>query len=242
MPVILAGPQFNWSWGFESVLKNPLFLRDSRRLLEIPEPVFDAAVDAVEAAEGFAGPSRLEALVGAAIGDQSQRQALTNFLVNFAAFRLEAGDVDDFAPDVEGRTRSALSAKLDAGELDALCARLRKIVAPKRALLRQAKADKLASRTGAGFQELSITCDLRPIFDDGRELIEGLMPITTLRLVVERAGIPHVVEATLSESELLAICSEAERAKRKIERLRAQTKELGLESPETPPRPIQEER
>ena len=53
------------------------------------------------------------------------------------------------------------------------------------AIERNRKAKRLQTMLGKQVQEVELICDLRPIFDKKREMIEGFIPITILKLICE---------------------------------------------------------
>jgi hypothetical protein len=65
--------------------------------------------------------------------------------------------------------------------------------------LRQWKADRLAEATGLRAESVDLICDLRPVLDEGRSKIIGVIPITTLKIVASGVDrFPIAFEAILS--------------------------------------------
>lgn len=101
-------------------------------------------------------------------------------------------------------------------------------------LERQHKAEELCKVTGMRLQSAQFVCDLRPIFDSERETIEGLLPVTTLRIVAEGIdGIPCGMDVILSEADLQRIDTQVTHARRKIAASKAVSEQLGIPVPTT---------
>ena len=79
---------------------------------------------------------------------------------------------------------------------------------------------------------MEIICDLRPIFDDKRESVEGVIPYTILRIVCIGAdGLPVALEAILTQAEVGELAKKSEAAVKKLDRLRALLAEKELPIP-----------
>lgn len=94
---------------------------------------------------------------------------------------------------------------------------LRALVAdyPAVALLR--KANRLLREVGNEYQSAAIFVDLRPVFDESRERIEGFVPLANLRLLyVGQAGDRQACEVALTEDELRELSRHAEQAIAKL--------------------------
>lgn len=213
----------------ETLLRSEAFLSDARHFAAIPNVSFEAALEAVQAAEGFLGSRRLRTIAGTVIANGEQAASFTNFVVNFSQLRRDSAisaetlieAIDTNLPETLGPERTVV--------LD----RTVKVLAPIPGLERQAKVEQVVRRTGAHLDELALISDLRPIFDPGGEQVEGLVPLTTLKLVTHRAGTLErsIVEVHITEEELDDLCAAAERAKRKLsvlKKLVAAQKDIAL--------------
>ena len=76
--------------------------------------------------------------------------------------------------------------------------------------------------TGAELDECQIICDIRPIFDEGRDHVEGAIPLTTLRLEFSNPdGESQVVEMRLTEKQLQDLLKKFAIAQRKLNAIKA---------------------
>ena len=75
--------------------------------------------------------------------------------------------------------------------------------------------------TGQFVERFELICDLRPIFDEERRNVEGLVPITHLKFVVAtESGLPTAFEVVLSEAQVNALHKASESAVRKLDCLK----------------------
>lgn len=85
------------------------------------------------------------------------------------------------------------------------------------AVERYRKAQRLASITGFQVVGVEFVCDARPVFDKDRERIEGMLPVTTLKLVYEKQNEDiQVTEVLLSAAMLGELLEKANRAQQKL--------------------------
>jgi len=93
------------------------------------------------------------------------------------------------------------------------------------------KAQEIVRSVGNEFADVRCYCDLRPVFDDNREVVDAFVLLANLRLAyLTQSGDRQVVELALTEDELRKIRSEIDRTLQKIERLKPVAAQL-LEGP-----------
>lgn len=94
--------------------------------------------------------------------------------------------------------------------------------------LRHLKAERLAIATGLRTDSIDLICDLRPVFDQRREKVEGVMPFTTLKIVATGTDrFPVSFEAILSAGDVEDLLKKVKDAVAKLNalgRLAEQTK------------------
>ncbi|MGP0067217.1 MAG: hypothetical protein ACLQGP_26940 [Isosphaeraceae bacterium] len=79
------------------------------------------------------------------------------------------------------------------------------------------KARRLASLTGNKAQQVELICDVRPLFDRPRERIEGLVPLTTLKLIYEtQTEETKCIELLLSADVLKELLEKANKVQQKL--------------------------
>jgi hypothetical protein len=233
--VPFSGPSGKY---LEQLFQAEHFIEDAQFLVAVPEVVFDQALTAIENHNGFLGPRGLKNLIEPIIEHADQRQALINFVSNLPKIRRELGlSVEAFARECEEELQAQAeqwTERLGETDLENLISRVHRIIQPKLGLEKQAKADSVVRRVGASLDEMAIVCDLRPIFDDDRQRVEGMIPITTLKIVaLKQDGLPIALELRLSEKQIATLCEESERARRKLAVLKQLLKDKSIELPES---------
>ena len=84
-----------------------------------------------------------------------------------------------------------------------LTERLRKLIAEPTGLAKQFKAQRLVGATGAELDAFRIICDIRPIFDQKHDRIDGAVPLATLHLEYTTADHDSaVVELRVTEKQI----------------------------------------
>jgi len=203
---------------------------------QVTNPSF-RRVDAVDSFDGFLDSDRLRKLVVEAVGDEGEAGAFARFVEYF----------DSLARHSEKRHEEVLSTlekvleKQEAGddalspdERAKLLVRLRSLVKPRESLARQAKAEELASVLGRGLEKLQVICDLRPIFDAERKVVEGVVPVTTLKLVVENDnGLTTRTEVRLTLEQVNDLADQSAAAKAKLDVLEEFLAAKEIERPRT---------
>jgi hypothetical protein len=177
----------------------------------------DSQVDSIRKrlldARGFLSHAGLLTVIGNVITDERVAQSVRRAVRN-----LDSNAVQPFL--------NSLSAQDEEPRLDEpILKRLREIlpclVQSYPALQRLKKAERLADVTGEAVESVELICDLRPIFDESRKEVEGMMPYTRLRLVVTGVdGLPRAFEAQLSYQQVRDLQEKAEKAITKLEVLR----------------------
>jgi hypothetical protein len=223
---------------------SPEFVADARAVIKSDQGKLDAIGKALSERSGFADAAVVFATVRDTLTDETTAFQVANFIVNMdRLFRSSAdGTVAAFIAFVCERVRQdnkpvKLSGRgsdhrLSETEVEELCKRLPALIKGYPALGRQWKAEKLTQRTGSPLEDISLTCDLRPVLDEEREHVEGAFPVTTLRVVVAGPdGFSSVTEAHLTEGELRDLRMKADYALRKLSALKSLLAEKGIDRP-----------
>jgi len=105
--------------------------------------------------------------------------------------------------DALGTAIEEKAESLEPQERRTLSERLRKLVAEPIGIAKQYKARQLVDAIGAELNDFRIICDIRPIFDQKRERIDGAIPLAILRLDYSRPdGESAVVELRVTEKQI----------------------------------------
>ena len=196
-------------------------------MLTISSVATEAVVRLAEALEqelGIPTSERLDQIVSEFVPDKTQASAIRTALVNLWRSR-----VDPLLRELEEwRTADPRNTeRLSDHKYAAIKERLLQLIRDYPALKRFRKARRLITLTGSRVQEIEILCDIRPVFDEDRKKIEGMIPLTTLKMAYEgQDEESKVVEVLLSPEMLDKILSEAQKAKQKLTTLQNLVSEL----------------
>ena len=116
------------------------------------------------------------------------------------------------------RTADARNAKrLPAEVLHDLEQTLPSLIGACPALLRYRKAARLANITGSTAQSIALICDARPVFNASRDVIEGMITLTTLTIAYEGEDeVTRSFEVHLTPEMLETLVEKAQQAQRKL--------------------------
>ncbi|MHB1034156.1 MAG: hypothetical protein ACYC35_04905 [Pirellulales bacterium] len=156
------------------------FLEAAQQILKIDEDAYLRLAAQLAKADVFLSRRALTEVVRAELGEGSDRVASV-------IYRLAdiVHDADMDATDAMDALGKAIENKADAlqpTQRRTLTDRLRKLIVEPIGLVKQYKAQQLVDAIGAELDGFRIICDIRPIFDQKHERIEGAIPLAILRL------------------------------------------------------------
>ncbi|MGO9466462.1 MAG: hypothetical protein ACLQVF_20165, partial [Isosphaeraceae bacterium] len=138
------------------------------------------------AVSGYLSDAGRKAILLRALGDENRAAQFESLLNLGDVFVRDRGGIDGLLSVLEGwqtGTDNQKQPTLSPNELSELKRLLPLIVMPYPARQRQAKAARLAIATGLRAETVDLVCDIRPVFDDSRTKVEGVIPFTTLKVV-----------------------------------------------------------
>ena len=182
---------------------------------EIPIEQIDALVAALERELGFPSPERLSELVRQAVKEDRRTSAVLSALHNVPSERVQ----QVIQTIREWRERDDRNAELFPQEaLARVEEKLPRLIRDFPALERCRKARRLASMLGNSAQALELICDIRPVFNAQRDLVEGMMPLTTMKIVYEAPDEEtRVLEVQFSREMLNELVEKAQKAQQKLD-------------------------
>lgn len=172
---------------------------------------------ALEHEPGVLTDGRLEEIIGRHIGMPPLADAILRALVNLSPESVEEA-VRNLRQWREASPPNG--AKLPVERLEQVRDRLSRLIRNYPALVRYRKAESLKTLTGRVAESTELVSDLRPVFDQSRTTVEGLIPLTTLRVTYRSGDATDVLEVLLSMEALEDLASEVEKAKKKLAALR----------------------
>ena len=173
----------------------------------------------LEQQDGFVSDSSLIDVISVCFPNDEQGSAVFNTLQN-----LNADDLDQALETIQvwRNSRPKNAQDFSDEQLLATEARLRNLVRNYPALNRTRKAKRLRVVLGNELKGVAFICDARPVFDEERDHIEGLISVTTMKLFYERQNLDgEEIEITLSAGQLDQLIEEAEKARKKLRVMKA---------------------
>jgi hypothetical protein len=202
------------------------FVRDLLLLLEFPIETLSKIEQELTRFRGFISDTSLDRIILGCL-EPNNRDYATQVakIVRFGEVFLpdHKGGLKVLVSHLENWQRSEHNRDpviLTTGNLEQLSGRLPLIIKEYPGRLRQLKANRLAEATGLRAESIDLICDFRPVLDDGRSKIEGLIPLTTLKVVASGVDqFPISFEAVLSAKDVQELLSKAESAVKKLNAL-----------------------
>lgn len=167
---------------------------------------------------GFLTDENLATFVAECIADEEQGGSVFNALQN-----VRPGSVEQLLAmlrawresDEENRQQFPDEAFADLEQ------KLPLLIREYPALIRSKKADRLRNVLGNEFEGVAFICDARPVYNEQRDDIEGLIPLTTMKLIYERQNSEsEEIEIILTAEQLENLVSKARQAEQKLTVLR----------------------
>lgn len=194
----------------------PGMLEDLLAIGKVRTDRLDRLATELDQQAGIPNAQHLEEMVVRHVEDSSLTKSVLNTLVNLRADRMEE-TIRTLRRWREASTPNA--ARLSEETLETIRDRLFRLIRDYPALIRYRKAQRLTTLTGRMAESVEIICDLRPVFDQTRMVVEGVLPITTLRVVYQNNEESNSLEVLLSIDDLESLAKEVERAKLKLQSL-----------------------
>jgi hypothetical protein len=215
--MLMAGPIFVFKGESPFFMGPPESVKDDLLAVSgLTEDQTDSLIDSLKRAKGFLSLQGLKSVVQGVLGKEKTCDSVVRVLWN-----IEADDLLQILNRFEEELKD---------NFEGLKTKLEKLTRSCPALDKYRKARRLASATGQQLEDVQIICDLRPIFDEARENIEGMIPCTILRIVAEGTdGLSAVSEVNLSATQVYELADKAAKAKKKLERLTQHVKEWNPE-------------
>lgn len=184
----------------------------------LPDECIQRLTQRLEQQTGFLTDDRLRSLASEFVKDDSQATGVFHVLQN-----LPPGAIEQVLEAVQ-KWRHAHVQNADRFPEDlytALEQKLRMLVPPHSALNRMWKAKRLRTMLGNELEGVAFICDARPVYNKSRDRIEGMIALTTMKLVYERQNLSiEEIEITVTPTQLRELISEAEKAEKKLATLR----------------------
>jgi hypothetical protein len=185
--------------------------RDLKVIASLPDEQVNELHRRLAEAKGFLDPKTLLATLREVLEDSNVIAVVRTALRAFTSI-----DVERMLEGLEA-SRENKNFPFDQETFERLKRVLPKLITDYPGWVRFKKAERLATVTGNELESVEIICDLRPIFDEKREKLEGMIPYTRLRVIATGTdGLPKSFEAELSRQQVEILAEKANKAKEKL--------------------------
>lgn len=190
-------------------------LDDLKAIIDLSDEMLAELHKHLTEAEGFLDPRVLLATIQRVVEDSNAAEAVRRILRNIGPSQVER------MVTILEEGREEEDFPFDQAKLERLKQILKNLIRPYPALARFQKAERLAKITGQQLETVELICDLRPIFDETRKKVEGMMPYTRLHIVATgEDGLPEAFEVELTHQQVTDLAEKVGKAKSKLETLR----------------------
>jgi hypothetical protein len=199
------------------------FVEDLKTVLDLPVDVLRQIGDELACYNGFLSNEIQEEIISRYI-DNADRSVASRLgkVIRFGEFVLQydKGGVETLLSQLEQWQRRAENRDpelLTSDQFSQIRERIPLIIKEYPARLRQSKAHRLAEATGLRAESIDLVCDFRPVLDESRSQIIGVIPFTTLKVVASGVDrFPITFEAILSAKDVQELLKDAELAVKKL--------------------------
>jgi hypothetical protein len=200
---------------FEHPTAKKEMMEDLKAIIGISDEKLDELYKHLNKVKGFLDPKALLATIQKVVEDSNSAEAVQRILINIGPYQVER------MVTILKEWQEEEDFPFDQANLKRLKQILKNLIRPYPALARFEKAERLAKITGQQLETVELICDLRPIFDESRKNVEGMMPYTRLHIVATgEDGLPKPFEVELTHQQVIDLAEKAGKAKSKLEALR----------------------
>ena len=145
-------------------------LNDFSAIIELSDVTLDGLSTLLSEAEGFLSPKDLLLAIQKVVEDPNTAKALRAIIGNIDPIQIKP-----MTTFLEEKSKGE-GFRFDPKRVERLKQILKKLIQPYSSMVRFQKAERLANITGQRLEAVELICDLRPIFDENRKNVEGMMP------------------------------------------------------------------
>lgn len=198
----------------EHLAQDDDFLKDAKILLGIPPDQASSLSALLQTAAGFLGKAELAKF--AKLADVTEAQTVADIINRLGGVIHDAEMPATEAMDAFAEVVKQKCKQLSVEEREELSARIRIFVAEPMGIALRFKSQQLMSAVGSSLEGYGVICDIRPVFDADRAIVQGAVSVSTLRLeYMTQSSEQEIIELSISESQLDGLIEKLQEAKRK---------------------------
>ena len=187
---------------------------DLNKVADIPANTLQQLSQTLAEQTGRLSDENLVQLVARHIQDDSQGSAAFSALKNMP---LESLDQILDAVDTWRNASEDHASHLSDDQYLAMREKLPILIRAYPALNRARKFDRLRIILGNELKWMAFICDARPVYNDARDDIEEMIPLTTMKIVYEKQNqLPEEIELLVTAEQLVDLISKAQKAQQKL--------------------------
>lgn len=189
-------------------------LDDFKVIISLPDKVIAELCKLLSEVQGFLNPKALLETIQTIIKDTNTAKVVQRVIINISPSQFER--MKKYLDEKSKEKGSSFDQK----QFERLNQVLKILIQPYPSLVRFQKAERLTNITGQELETVELICDLRPIFNEDRKNVEGMMPYTRLHIVATgEDGLPKAFEVELTHQQVVDLAEKTEKAKSKLETL-----------------------
>lgn len=218
---------------FRRFLHDKANLTAARTLLGLPTNLVESLGEAIARYPGFLDRGSLESLFKDYLPEGTQVEQIAGFLSQIdRALAHSDRNLADLVNEIREGSKDSEDIGLKDSEFEELEQSLIVLLGGRLPFDRQRKAERLANATGCRLSDVQIICDLRPIFDEARDRVEGSIVLTTIKLTaIGPDELPISFESRLTERQVSTLADRAQKAIQKIVVLKQHAAAMGVTIP-----------
>jgi hypothetical protein len=180
----------------------------------VPSAQIEEIAVAIQAEVGFLREAELRKIIRARVSDKAQASALVRTLQNLPRQQIDLV-VEMLRMWREANPQNA--ERFPTPAFTELQEKLPRLIRDYPAIRRSRKARRLRTILGNPTKSFELICDSRPVFNEARDTVEGLIALTTLKIVYESHDLEtQVLEVTMSRKALNELADKVEKALKKL--------------------------
>lgn len=199
------------------------FVEDAKAVISIPQDRIEAVAEKLNNHTGFLDNDTVASIVAEEIEDEAVSKRLSRIIVFLDSMLDKSNRLPtEFLDYLRDRLSDEDNPEsLSEQELKQFFVYIALLIKDQPGFRRHRKAERLYDEIGIPVRDVKFICDLRPVFDKGHEAVEGMILVTTLKvLATDVNGLPVTLQAKLTDKQVIDLAEKAEEAKKKLSALR----------------------
>jgi len=198
--------------------KDSDFISDMKALLNIERSRFDLLLSEMAAFDGFLDEEQLKRITSEVLEDTKDEIEIADTISRLSSVIFDTDTPPSKAVAILSDSIKEQEEEFTSEDKEEIAERIKELTVLQKGIAKQHKAKSLRTALLGHLEDFKIYCDIRPIFNEDREAVDGAIPISSIKLeYVGSDGEPEVVEFRINKEKLELIEEAVVSAKRKLE-------------------------